>query len=171
MVTVQASGRSPLSYAWRLNGRVISTSPTLIVRTPANAISSARSKLDVVVRNRYGADVSQKFTIPPLDTGDAGFTGGGIYPIQPGGIGMVAIWNQMISPVAPFLVLPPPPGPRLSITNQHDSIVLSWTQPGAVLESADSIAGPYSAVDATASTNTLTVPSLSQQKFYRLRVP
>jgi hypothetical protein len=59
----------------------------------------------------------------------------------------------------------------LAIIKQNDSIVVLWKNSGAVLESADSIRGPFTTVEGSANTNAVTIPTSSQQKFYRLRLP
>ncbi len=180
VINIQVSGRSPMSYSWRLNGKVIktTTTPFLRVRTPANSQIAARQKYDLIVRNRYGAVVSQQVTVPPLDGGDYGFISGSV-PILPG-VGVISVIQTM--PVLPSGPLPPPPlfqsaavsSSGITISKQNDSIVLSWTIPGAVLECANSIDAQFSTnvggvQNTLGATNVVTIPIVSQQKFYRLR--
>jgi hypothetical protein len=59
-----------------------------------------------------------------------------------------------------------PPAPRISAARSGNAITLTWTE-GGVLESADSIAGPWSAVTAASSPHT--APFSGAGGFYRVR--
>jgi alpha-tubulin suppressor-like RCC1 family protein len=169
LIRVDVGGRGPFSYQWRVNGHSIphANKATLTVQTPASAQQpAARFKYDVVVRNKYGSDISQAVTVPALDSGDSSF--GSILQTFTGG--------------GDVLMLPPPmplqtailPVAELTITRQNESLVLSWTMPGCILESTDAIEGPFSTSALLQpamvnGTNQVTVPITSEQKFYRLR--
>jgi hypothetical protein len=56
----------------------------------------------------------------------------------------------------------------LRMDHSSDGMVFSLTNPVAVLEEADQIAGPFTAVPNAA--NPCTVPMTSPMKFYRLRL-
>jgi hypothetical protein len=64
--------------------------------------------------------------------------------------------------------------PRISVTRQGGSVLLSWTGPGFMLQTASRITGPW--VDATRGNSvngrdfTATMPSSGQAGFFRLRV-
>jgi hypothetical protein len=59
------------------------------------------------------------------------------------------------------------PGPELNILRWGNQTILSWRAPGAVIESASSVTGSWSA--ATSSMTTFIVPPTNTSMFFRLR--
>jgi hypothetical protein len=182
-LTVNARGRPPMTYQWRLNGRNIpdETGFQLVIGRPHSNAEAARLKYDVVVSNAFGTTTSASIIAPFVEANAGAVTGAPsappvitpILPLPPtptngGNAGLII---EMM-PLRPTLTVVPP-GTLKMMRSEHNVLLMWANTPGAVLESTDDLTRGFSQDNSDASVagglKILRVTPNAAQRFYRVR--